>query len=250
MSRTSPLLTRCVLLAFGAGIFAGCTTTIRLNPHFQERREKIKTIGAIPGEAEITFVKFKGDNERMREEEARVCRDIEEAVREELVKQGFTVSDQRITIDSGSASSLNEDERFKLTALQKAADLTFGKLYDKPAYSSACTLSVGAEAEVNTFADKLKSDAVVFVRMAGFRKSGGQQSADMTKTCLIAALSLGSSVVVYYPEGGAMMVMLVDGNNGEVLWANTAGSQGSIADNAMVSMVKAAFKGFPKVKIK
>src|SRR5205823_8369371 len=67
-------------------------------------------------------------------------------------------------------------------------------------------------------ADNASADALVFADIRGFRKSGGEIAWNMASSLMQGMLSLGSYVPVYPSKGAALLITLVDGPSGDVLW--------------------------------
>jgi hypothetical protein len=105
--------------------------------------------------------------------------------------------------------------------------------------------SRGLGPAVNRSADHADVDGLVFAKMAGFKKSGGEIAKDVTMTIMIAVATLGSVVAIQPSKGASLQVALVDGATGDILWANTAGTTGDFEGSGLEQMVKTLFEGFP-----
>jgi hypothetical protein len=96
--------------------------------------------------------------------------------------------------------------------------------------------SVGSE--INLLADAANADALVFLHYQGLRRSAGLRAKDAAAAMLSAVLI--GSYVVPVPEYGVLQMAFVDGESGEVLWANAnarqvAGTRGvGVADKRSV----------------
>lgn len=89
---------------------------------------------------------------------------------------------------------------------------------------------------VNRFADHADVDAMAVCTMVGLRKSWGETLKDVV-------VSLGGTV----RTGAVLRVALVDGDTGEILWANSVVTEGEeFQGEGLERMVKSAFRDFPK----
>ena len=100
-----------------------------------------------------------------------------------------------------------------------------------------------------SLADKASADALVFADIRGFRESGGEIAWNMASSLMPGMLSLGSFVPdsVYPSKGAALLITLVDGPSGDVLWQNVAATQNVdfVAPGVVESMVEQAFAKLP-----
>ena len=101
-------------------------------------------------------------------------------------------------------------------------------------------------ADVNLFADHAEVDALVFAKMWGFKKSSGEIARDAAMTVLIAAATLGSVIPAQPTSGATIRIALVDGTTGDVLWANTAGTNGDFEGSGLDTLVGTLFRQFPE----
>jgi hypothetical protein len=225
----------------------GCSTTVRLNPRLEEKRDNIYSVGLMPGKANIVLVKFKGDNERLTEKEEATCAELERWVKMELNMLGWSVINADMGIES---EDIDNDFRFTVSSLDKECNRVLGSLYKRPTWftgqAKKCT-SYTLGPDINILADRYEADALVFLRYRGFEKSGGEIAKDAAKSILIGIATLGSAVPIYYSRGGEVFVMLVDGDSGDMLWSNSASMAQGIS---LEGMIRRVFKGFPKKKTK
>jgi hypothetical protein len=235
------------LLAAAVGLLVctgvGCTptTSIRKHPQFADRRAKISSVAVVPPEVEVVRVVFKGDNEPLPEEAARISARLPDLIAAELRRRGFTVTDA--CLDEQHFGT-EPDLRFQTTQAQQAFATAGAQMYrtvlmKKPdAENYQSTLGPG----VNPLADHANVDALIFVEVGGFKKSGGEVAKDVIMTILFLAIG---AYVTQPTQGAGMRIALVDGATGDVLWANVGGTTGDFEGAGLDKMIKEVFKEFP-----
>jgi len=226
-------------------MLAGCTTTVRKHPEFAQRRAKIANVAVLPPDVEVVRVVFKGDNQLLNEEAARIRSRLPDLIAAAMRKQGFTVKEAGLDEQHFAEKP---DLRFQTTQLQDAfarADQQMFKVVQM-SKSEAENYKTTLGTDVITIADHADVDALVVAKMNGFKKSGGEIAKDVAITVLIAVATLGNAVATQPTKGASLQVALVDGTTGDILWANTAGTAGDFEDSGLGAMVEQVFKGFPK----
>jgi hypothetical protein len=230
------------------GIFiTGCTTTVRQHPDFEQRRADLKKAAIMRPKAEIVLIKFKGDNERLTNEEKFVCSKLQDLVMEHLQEQGFEVVDNNST---GLNLADDSDLSFKATELSKSCESLANEMWKISEMDKKKALSYKTHLgpEVNIFSDYYNSDMLVFLCMSGFDKSKEERSKDFVQTLMIAFLSGGNVTMHSYGSFAACYVMLVDGASGDVLWANmTSYPEIKFDEKHLKELAKMLFKDFPKI---
>ena len=105
---------------------AGCTTTIRKHPDFHSRIGGVTSVGVMPPEVEFIEVVFKGDNERLRDEEAT----IREALPSLLVQYigELDLVAREVKLDEGVFVELPE-LRFEASLVQNDHMSAAGEMY-------------------------------------------------------------------------------------------------------------------------
>jgi hypothetical protein len=221
-------------------LLSGCLTTVRRHPDFEQRMASISTVAVIPPEVQIVEIAFKGDNKRLTDEEEAIEHCLTEAVERQLRILGFTVKKSLLDEEHFEEDS---DLRFETTQIKEAFGKALDEMYEKEQMwkSKARKYERSLGPDVNRFADHAEVDALVFSRMLGFSKSGGEQAKDVFMAVAIG-VALGAYVQPAPSEGLILQVALVDGTTGDILWANTA----SVVDNynacTETSMLKALLK--------
>jgi hypothetical protein len=224
-----------------AGVGCTPTTSIRKHPQFADRRAKISSVAVVPPEVEVIRVVFKGDNEPLPEEASRISARLPDLIAAELRRRGFTVKDA--CLDEQHFGT-EPDLRFQTTQAQQAFTTASGQMYrtvamKKPeAENFQSTLGPG----VNPLADHADVDALIFVKMGGFKKSAGEVAKNVAVTILFAVTG---AIVAQPTQGAGMRIALVDGATGDVLWANVAGTTGDFEGAGLEKMIKGVFKEFP-----
>jgi hypothetical protein len=223
-------------------VMAGCTnTTVREHADFAQAKRKIDTIAILPPDAEITYIVFNGDNQRMHDQEEQATKDLYDTASQILSDHGYTVA----SVDFNSLISSNSDMAFDLTQIKSAAKEQVKQIYsegevrtDQPRYFSK---SVGAG--VNPFAEHAKADALLYIDYSGFEKSAGVVSKDIAAGVLLAVLVGNNQAQVAPAKGGNVFVALLDGTSGDILWANNGGTALTASDTLKAELEPIHKKG-------
>ncbi len=239
------VLARRLALTATVVLFAACTTTIRKHPEFHSRIGGITSVGVMPPEVQVTKVVFKGDNERLREEEVDIRTELPSLLVAYLGKRDFVV--REVNLDEETFADLPE-LRFETSLVQDANVSAMNEMYEKlgmsPSKAESYARSLGPE--VNQFADLASVDALAFSRYSGFKRSLG----DLVAGAVLAAIAGGTAAA----EGAILQVSLVDGATGDILWCNaieTTNAQQSFTDmikgrSLLESMVRKLFDPFER----
>jgi len=201
-----------------APLASGCFTTVRQDPDFLKRRAAIKSVAVIPPEVKILELAFKGDNERLREDEKAIEACFPGVIEKALAEQGFTVKESGL---DEKAFEEDPDLRFETTKIKEGFDQALKEMYKKDFMwkSKALKYERSLGPDVNQFADLAGADALFFAELDGFEKSSGERKKDVFMAVLLSAAAM--SYVEPEPERGASIyVALVDGTTGDILWAN------------------------------
>jgi hypothetical protein len=212
-----------ILLVSFYGVMTGCTyTTVRENADFAQAKRKIDTVAILPPDAEITYIVFNGDNQRMHDQEEQATKDLYDTAAQILSDHGYTVANA----DFNSLISSNSDMAFDLTQIKSTAKEQVKEIYsegavrtDQPRYFSK---SVGAN--INPFAEYAKADALLYIDYSGFEKSPGMVTKDIAAGVLLAVLTGNNQAQVAPAKGGNVFIALLDGTSGDILWTNSGGT--------------------------
>jgi len=205
-------------------MLAGCTTTVRKHPEFAKRRAKIANVAVVPPDVEVVRVVFKGDNQPLNEEAARIRTRLPDLIAAAMRKQGFTVKEAGLDEQHFADKP---DLRFQTTQLQDAfarADQQMFKVVQM-SKSEAENYKTTLGTDVIPIADHADVDALVVAKMNGFKKSGGEIAKDVAITVLIAVATLGNAVATQPTKGASLQVALIDGTTGDILWATRRAPQ-------------------------
>lgn len=200
-------------------VLSACTTTIRQHEDFATRRARIQRVAIVPPQVEATLIVFKGTNESLPEEIAKVSASLPELLRQNLAARGFTVAPPVVE------ESLDPELRSMLNQLRQTTNQVSADMYKTVAMSTSDALKYRASVgpQVADLASALDADALLLVGYSEFHKSGGQTARDITFAVLLAAATLGNVIVLPPKYGATLQVMLVDGVTGEMLWSNIIG---------------------------
>jgi hypothetical protein len=226
----------CAVLAAASCLLAACATT-RVFPELEARRSRIARIAVLPPATSFRQITFQGDNPRLTAEENAARTAVPDMIAVKLREHDVTVSDE--------APPEGSDLAFQVAELEAVFDQAIGDLFGarvQPA--TQAHRSLGSQAA--RVAGPLKADALVLARVEGFSKSGGEIVKDFAKSLAVGVATLGMLVPVAPTSGSAIVVALVDGDTGDVLWSNMAHStNGGIAASNLQALVNAALGGLP-----
>lgn len=237
---------RLAAAAILAVVFAsGCYTTARQHPDFAQRRAGISTVAVIPPEISVIQHVFKGDDKPLPEEEAKIRGCLPSIIERTLVKHGFTVKDANL-----DEKDFEEDPdlRFETTQIKEAFNQALSEMYERDMMrkSKARKYERSLGPDVNQFADQADVDAIFFSKLNGFRKSKGERTRDYI-LAFAMAVAVGSYTVDAGPgHGASLYVGLVDGTNGDILWANKLVTVEEYGGCSQGRLLKKLFKDFPE----
>ena len=197
-------------------------TTSRHDPDLSHECERIDTVAVVPPEVFIQLRVFTGDDERLSEEEQRIGKELEQQARDLLINHGFEVRNfdfrEAMEIDSELAFTMNQVFK-SLDALGKQYEV--GKLVP---VNEALLQNWSVGPEINLLSEAAEVDSLLFMRYQGYRRSKGLRTKDIAAS-VVSAVIFG--VAVLPPsEFGMLYMAFVDGESGEVLWANLTGLKG------------------------
>lgn len=240
MNNIYPKIVYVIILSF---LLSSCSTTVRMSTNFKEKRKTMVAYVQMPCEADIELRKVNGANERLYEMENNSCYTIRSTVSVELAKKGF----ERVAFIDIDTSTLNDDLKFKYNSIQEDIDRAITEMYTRPkqSYSKAYHINSSIGKDVNFFADYYKADLLVFSKMIGFKNSPGENIMNAGKSVLIGVFTLGNFIPIFDSEGGLIYIAIVDGNNGEILWANFVNLNGIIDVQGIDPGLKRLFEGLP-----
>lgn len=230
---------RVLLLSSMVVLLSACasmkTTTVRENPEFANANRPVKTVALLRPEVDVTRITFTGENDHdtLAEEDIRgkVCITMQGS----LEQHGYQVKTELIDQLNGDNKQLNFDfEQLKAAYAQASKELYAKRNVPE---QEANNFKVGIGPVANRFASASGADALLYIRYAGFTKTGGQIAKDIIAASLIGALT--GVVAVPASQGGSVEVALIDGVSGDVLWTNTYAGPGGgapIFQNILASL--------------
>ena len=232
-ARARGVLVACAAVA--AVWLSGCVTTTRMNPAFPARRAAIKRVAVVPPDVTIVRLTFKGDNALAREEVDRAAARLPGLIAAELRGHGFEVKEAGLDERRFAGEP---DLRFRTTQVQRAFLRAQMDLYETEVIetSKANRTEQTLGPLVNRLADHAAVDGLVVSTMVGLRKSWGEFVKDVF-------VAWGGAM----KKGAILRVGLIDGDTGDILWANSVVAQDEdFQGEGLDKMVKSAFREFPK----
>ncbi len=243
-ARGRPEIRGWTALAATLVLLSACTT-IRQHPEFQSRIAHISEVGIMPPEVSIVSIVFKGDNERRRQLEETVARNLPRLLIRYLGEHDFAV--RVVPLDDEMLTAVPE-LRFETSQSHQAFANAMSEMYETEDMwkSNAENYERSLGPVVNQFAELADVDALLFSRYSGFTKSGGEMLKDVAVAAIVGVMSP--------KEGATLQVSLVDGDTGDLLWTNLVRSTDSAASfsnlfkplSPIETLVNAAFKKFKR----
>jgi len=207
-----------------------CTTpsSVRQHPEFASQRNTFNTVFLVPPQVEIIHdVSYSGI--RSPEEEKITAEDLREIVEAELKQLGFQIK---------------KEQTQPIVTARKATTHT-------PIVCKQLTniLNTGA-VKINT--EKPRADALALMCLKEYKRSSGDIAVESSTKILLGLATLGVVTIPKDPSGWAnLKVALINGKNGELLWAN------QVADTSfrligephfnVKALVADLFKPFPRL---
>jgi hypothetical protein len=190
----------------------GCATYL-VHPDFKERQKSIHSFAVMPPEVSVYKLTFKGDRLTMYDLIPVVERYTIEEIKKIFIEKNYEFRELNLSKDVLAKNLKLKTALFNVNKLFNKALNDIQKRKKKE-----FTYTLGWE--VNRFADISNSDILIFVKVEGFKKTGGEIAKDFLKSILIGVATLGSAFVIYYPSVTLVRVAVVDSNNGNILWYN------------------------------
>lgn len=208
-----------VLVAFANGC---AMTPVRQHPDFASAARKVETIAVLPADVSIVRIVFTGDNERLTEQEQTAATELREGLETTLKNKQYTLRPW----PTEEQLNANPNARFELEQVRNAYNEAAKQLFDKPANNEEDSRKyrVTLGSIVNPVTTLVDAEALLYVRYAGYERSGGQQAKDIIAGALLGVLT--GVVTVPKPYYSELEVSLIDGATGDVLWANRGGNDG------------------------
>jgi hypothetical protein len=215
------------------------------HPEFKTLHSQIRSVAVLPPSVEVYKFTFKGEREMIYDLLPGLRQQAAAELEQVLAKRGYQVQPLDL-----SEQALNDDPELKRT-LHTIQELFEKRIeeYSKKWFPTAHEFRYSVGSDINVFADRAKSDALVFVRCQGIKKSGGEIAKDFAKTLLLAVATLGNAVVYYYPSVTVVQMGVIDGDTGELLWYHQNFGQGNFdiaREKRFRKELRAMISKFPK----
>jgi hypothetical protein len=246
MRRKFSLNAPCVaaMIAF----LCACTSPglVRQHADLAAHCQSIRQVAVVPPNVEMYLVHIGGSKELLQDRMRSISSDLVSLIEAQVATHGFRpLSMDRITAPSGSSEQL-----FRDAEISRLYGTISGEMYGKPlsvAESRSIECKLGEEAR--NLASLAHSDGLIFLRFAGYRRTGASVASELAFKVLF---SLGG---VYAPQeatGAAQLeVALVDGKTGDVLWVNRVVrtkfglTTPDFERDELTAMIRELFRAFP-----
>ena len=197
------------------GCTSGCGTvpTIR-HSGFKARHPSIRTMAITPPKVEVYKVTFQGDRKIMFDVIPSISQWIVEELKATFEKRGYRIQVMRV---DDPAAAADPSLKSTLFTVQELFDQRI-KESKKGFFALLRKFQQVVGPDINVLADLTDSDAVIFVRCFGYKKTGGEIAKDWAQSLLIGAVTLGNVMVIPYPSATVVQLGVIDGNTGDILW--------------------------------
>ena len=188
----------------------GCAT-YQVHPEFKDRQKSFKTLACIPPDVEVYRLTFAGDKESMYDLCPLVAKYTTDELKRVFEEKGYTMQ----SLDLSESTLAQQPElRTSLHTVQELYKKTLEDIAKRR--QKKFTYTIGPE--INPFADRAQTDALLLVKWVAYKKTGGEIAKDIAKSILIAAATLGNVVPVFNFSEGLTQLAVVDGSTGDILW--------------------------------
>ena len=202
-----------MLIIFGFPLFIGCASSGGADRAEQERefREKVnksRAVAVLPPVVQY-FKRTNVGDEPMPEYNGLVYENVYTGIQESLRQIGYQVK----SIDMSDELLFKDQELARdLTAVRSDFNRTLHEMNN-----ARGNVEIHFSPLVNVFAERADAELIIMSQGYGFETSGGKK----TKDAIMAGVG---AVFGYIPSvrftGAQIIVLLIDGVTGEVLWAN------------------------------
>lgn len=222
-------------------LLSGCsTTTVRQNAAFADGLDYPR-VAVLSPEIEIKELQFNGDALPLEEEQESARLAIEYLITQRLNEKGYDVnwvSPETLAEHAYEVQQVRESCSAQMEELYKVLPMD-----TKKALAITAALDPSAVAAVGTLEN---CDALVLIHYGGFRKSSGQKAKEVTASVLVSVATLGMVIPIPIMQGSYADVVIVDADNGNVLWSNALPG-GAINAEGDLERVLAALPNRPMV---
>lgn len=235
ISRNSRLKIRLAECLFAASLVYGCATNAPVDPQVVEQIHSSKHVAVVAPDVQLVRHPLSGSDEQLRVEDAQAVSDLGSLVTAELSQRGFDAKNAGLTDTTTSSIQSAYDH----IAYQQRWE------QDHPTLRNDSSLAP----DVSLIAHQSGVDALMFVRLQGFKRSGGSVAAEVGVNLLLA---VGPLVPTKTPNASAELTLtLVDGKKGTILWENQVQenwglTMPSFGSTDIAALVTKAFETFPQ----
>lgn len=238
-------------IAIAATLLAACadTTRVRQDPQFASRRAAISTVAVLP--PNVQFSLRVGDaSEKLVEASHRIATELGPLVVTRLEQKGFTPKAD--AFEEAYASRM-EGPRQLAELIEKAyseVDTKTG-VWDLALKDHALNYQRSLGKSAVDLASHAHADALLFTMFHGWTRTTGSIAGEVATKIVLTAL-LGLLVPPDTSAYSRMLVALVDGRTGDVLWTNWTGKPSfawaakDYDSDELSRFVEELFGGFPQ----
>ncbi|MGY6214660.1 hypothetical protein ACW73L_05795 [Methylolobus aquaticus] len=241
---------RCALAALCLSLLCACATTpslVRQHQDFAAHCAGIRRVAVVPPNVRLYLVHLGGLKEGLSGQMPRVAEALIQVIGEELTRQGFEAA----TIQQAQGARLDSAALFREAEISRLYAQISSEMAGRPGTPSRhrnieCTLGQDAK-DLAAFA---RSDGLIFVNFAGWKRSGGSVATEMAFKVL---LTLAGGYLPQDPIGASELeIALVEGGTGDILWTNRVANTRFGFDRPdfdmqeLRGMTKELFEGFPQ----
>ena len=228
----------CLLLIFVL-IFTGCSvpTKVRVHPEFVKHPEKTQSISILPVDCFVETMNLSDANGQDQEREHQIIEQISAVIPGLLTSQRYAVSTYEMPEDTLLAEALHSN----YDALKKEYFRSIPIMYAEPktSWEDIASYPTNISAENLSLLHESESDALLYIRYTGFKRSGGSMAAGVAGGVALGLLT--GYAVVPLPENGVMQAALIDCETGNILWNNFSRTDNYSLENLLENL----FESFP-----
>jgi len=220
---------------FAACLVYGCAANAPIDPQAIEQIHSSKHVAVVAPDVQLVRHSLSSSDEQLRVEDAQAASDLSSLIETELTQRGFIATSAGLT--DVTTSSIQSE--YDLIAYQQRWE------QDHPTLRNDSSLAP----DVALIAKKTGVDALMFVRLQGFKRSAGSVAAEVGVDLLLA---VGPLMPAKAPNASAELTLtLVSGKSGAILWENQVQenwglTMPSFGSADMAGMVTKAFETFPQ----
>ena len=237
-----------LLLIISLANCASTHTFARQHSDFDIHCDVIEDIAILPPNVEIYLVSLGSTKKPMKHKIEEVSNYLITLIGDKLKKLGF----KTVPVSIASGQKINSEALFQDANIRNLFQ-QLNKEHKSVPIEQSKKLDCNLGDQAVRLASQTESDALIFLKFTGWKKSGGMIATEVSTNLLIAVATAGLIINPAKPAGAeGLSIALVDGKTGDVLWVNQSSDfyinpiPPSFSRDSIKSLVEDVFEGFPK----